>query len=248
MVRREEQPRQMRATILLDNRSDAHRGHGSESSLEWAVSVAASAALSLTEQRYGVRLLLDERPAGWNPPFASDGAAQLLDRLAVAEEGGPQVLAGALSVLARTGGDGLVVAVLGEIEEDVATALARVGGRGTRGVALLARTTAWAALPPSRATELDTIRARVMATLRSGGWSVADAGPADEVPLAWARAIGIPGALDLTGGASASGGPLRGSVLDGAIPGGPAPGTIASGRPAGVPVPGPSAATAGGTA
>jgi uncharacterized protein (DUF58 family) len=198
MVRREEQPRQMRATVLLDNRSDGHRGEGPESSLEWAVSVAASAAVSLADQRYSVRVLLDERPAGWTSPYSGEGAAQLLDQLAVAEEGAPQVLAGALAALTRTGGDGLVVAVLGEVEEEVAVALAQLGGRGTRGVALLARTPEWVALPPARAAELDGIRARVMATLRSGGWAVADAGPADAVPLVWARALGLPRTVDLT--------------------------------------------------
>jgi uncharacterized protein (DUF58 family) len=197
MVRREEQPRQMRATILLDNRLDGHRGEGPQSSLEWAVSVAASAAVSLAGQRYGVRLLLGEQAAGWTSPFSGDGAARLLNELAVAEAGGPQVLAGAISTLARTSGDGLVVAVLGEVGEDVAGALARVVGRGAQAVALLARTTEWAGLPPARAAELDAVRERVVSTLRSAGWAIAQAGPRDAVPLVWARALGLPGTADL---------------------------------------------------
>jgi uncharacterized protein (DUF58 family) len=168
------------------------------SSLEWAVSVAASAATSLVGQRYGVRLLLDERPAGWTSPYSGDGGAVLIDELAVAEPGGPQVLAGAISALARTGGDGLIVAVLGEVEEEVAAALARLRKRGSQGVAVLARTSAWAPMTPARAVELDAVRARVMAILRDGGWSVADAGPGDSVPLVWARALGLPGAVDLS--------------------------------------------------
>jgi uncharacterized protein (DUF58 family) len=214
MVRREEQPRQMRATILLDNRTDGHRGEGPESSLEWAISVAASVAVSLAGQRYGVRLVRDERPAAWTSPYSGEGASQLLDELAVAERGGPQVLAGALSVLARTGGDGLVVAVLGEVDDQIAAALLRTCGRGSRGVALFARTTGWSALPPARAGELDAARARAMAALRSAGWSVAEAGPGDAVPLVWARALGVPVAVDL--GPPAAGTPAPPGATSGA--------------------------------
>ncbi|TAL24279.1 MAG: DUF58 domain-containing protein, partial [Frankiales bacterium] len=42
MVRREEQPFQSRATLLLDSRAAAHRGDGPGSSFEWAVSAVAS--------------------------------------------------------------------------------------------------------------------------------------------------------------------------------------------------------------
>jgi len=238
MVRREEQPRQMRATVLLDNRADGHRGEGPDSSLEWAVSVAASAAMSLAGERYGVRLLLDDTPAGWTSPYSGDGAAVLLDELAVTEQGGPQVLAGALSALARTGGDGLVVAVLGEVEEDVAAALTRVRGRGAQGVALLARTTAWTPLPPSRAAELDAARARVMAVLREGGWFVADAGPGDSVPLVWARALGLREAVAAPRSGSVPG-PVPGSAPVPGSPVVPAPGSVAG--PPVVPMPAPPA-------
>src|SRR3990170_231333 len=47
MVRREEQPWQSRATLFLDNRAASHRGSGAASSLEHAVSVAASVAVHL---------------------------------------------------------------------------------------------------------------------------------------------------------------------------------------------------------
>jgi hypothetical protein len=47
MVRREEQPWQSRATVFLDNRGLAHRGQGAASSLEGAVSAAASIAVHL---------------------------------------------------------------------------------------------------------------------------------------------------------------------------------------------------------
>ena len=66
MVRREEQPRQMRATVLLDSRADSHRGDGPASSFEWAVSATASVAVHLSGLRYGVRLLTDDPTATWS--------------------------------------------------------------------------------------------------------------------------------------------------------------------------------------
>ncbi len=53
MVRREEQPRQMRATVLLDARARGHRGDGPASSFEWAVSAAASVAVHFTDLKHG---------------------------------------------------------------------------------------------------------------------------------------------------------------------------------------------------
>ncbi|MDQ1288949.1 MAG: hypothetical protein QG622_2515 [Actinomycetota bacterium] len=189
MVRRDEQPRQMRATILLDTRVEGHRGEGPASSFEWAVSAAASVAVALAGQRYGVRLLVDDRPDGWTAPHQADGGGQLLDRCALIEAGGARNLPGAVDALARTGGDGLVVAVLGEIDTGVATSLARLGRRGARGVALLLRTTSWESLPGLRRTELDDERTHAATVLASGGWSVAECSPGETPADAWARAL-----------------------------------------------------------
>ena len=57
MVRREEQPWQSRATLFLDNRKIAHRGSGAASSLEHAVSAAASIAVHLVQRGFSVRLV-----------------------------------------------------------------------------------------------------------------------------------------------------------------------------------------------
>ena len=186
MVRRDEQPRQMRATVLLDTRIDGHRGEGAAGSFEWAVSAAASAAVWLAGQQYGVRVLVDSHAPGWLGPHG-DAAGQLLDHLAIVEQSGPQTLPAAVSTLVRGQGDGVVVAVLGEVDEQVATALARLGRQGVRGIALLVCTTQWAALPAHRAAELDGERAKVAAVLSSGGWSVGLASANDTVATVWAR-------------------------------------------------------------
>jgi uncharacterized protein (DUF58 family) len=191
MVRRDEQPRQLRATVLLDSRAEGHRGEGPASSFEWAVSAAASAAVCLAGQRFAVRLLVDDEAAVWTSPFQGDGAGALLDELAVVEAGDRHRLPGAMTTLTRTGGDGLVIAVLGEVDEGVATGLARLAQQGTQGIALLLRTTEWVALPNRRVTELDADRQRAAAVLRAGGWSVAEGGPNETVTEVWLRAVGV---------------------------------------------------------
>src|SRR5688572_29513219 len=57
MVRREEQPWESRATVVLDTRSYAHRGEGPTASIEWAVSAAASIAVHLRQAGYKLRLV-----------------------------------------------------------------------------------------------------------------------------------------------------------------------------------------------
>jgi uncharacterized protein (DUF58 family) len=202
MVRREEQPRQMRATVLLDCRTDAHRGEGPASSFEWAVSAAASAAVHLAERGFAVRVLTDSHAVPWTRPFSAD-TGRLLDDLAVATLGGRDELGAALSLLLRTGGDGLVVAVLGEAGEDMAVGLARLAHSGSPGIALLLRTTAWMSLPPGRAAAIDEQRDRVAGMLGAAGWRVAEAGPADIVSTVWAQANGLPANLAMAGGSRA---------------------------------------------
>lgn len=69
MVRREEQQWHSRATIFLDNRVISHRGSGIASSLEAAVSVAASVGVHLADRGFAVRLVSaagEEAGAGWH--------------------------------------------------------------------------------------------------------------------------------------------------------------------------------------
>jgi uncharacterized protein (DUF58 family) len=189
MVRRDEQPQQMRATVLLDCRREAHRGEGPGSSFEWGVSAAASAAVHLAGQRYGVRLLVDDRPAPWTAAHATDGG-DVLDQLAVVTWSGSAVLTEAITTLTRTGGDGLVVVVLGEVGEDEVAPLARLGRQGARGIAVLLRTDEWAPLPPRRVEDIEGRREQAARSLRSGGWTVVEGGPQETISEVWQRAVG----------------------------------------------------------
>ena len=68
--------------VVLDSRASGHKGSGATSSLEWAVTAAASITAHLCEEGYAVHLITDETDDG------RAGSAieidQALDVLAVA--------------------------------------------------------------------------------------------------------------------------------------------------------------------
>jgi uncharacterized protein (DUF58 family) len=207
MVRQDEQPRQRRATVLLDTRRNAHRGEDTGSSFEWAVSATASIAVALVEQRYAVRLLCDGRATVWSTPGSPEAAGTFLDELASISPAGPETLTAAIGAASGPGRDGLLVAVLGEVAAADAAALAALGRRGGHGMAILLRTPRWAGLPAEQGTELDTVRERAGALLRSGGWTVTEAGPEETPVVPWNRLTGraVPN-TPASGAASPAGG------------------------------------------
>src|SRR5256714_15308738 len=79
MVRREEQPWESRATLVLDVRRSGHRGEGPTASFEWAVSAIASIAVHLRESGYRLRLVTDLADIEASD---SDGDGAILDHLA----------------------------------------------------------------------------------------------------------------------------------------------------------------------
>ncbi len=147
MVRREEQPQQNRATLLLDTRSSAHRGQGPGSSFEWAVGAVASIGVALLRQGSAVTLLLDDaRPL--IPPGVPVSEALLLESLADLALGAGRDLDPAVGRL-RRGVDGVLVAVLGELDADDAARLARLRSGAGSCTAVLLDTPGWAGRPPA---------------------------------------------------------------------------------------------------
>jgi uncharacterized protein (DUF58 family) len=190
MVRREEQPRQMRATVLIDTRARGHRGDGPASSFEWAVSAAASVAVHFTGLKHGVRMVFDGRPSTWSNPHSGEAAGELLDRMALVELGEENALIGGISMIQRTGGDGIVVAVLGDIDEDQAKKLAHLGQDGRPGIAILIRTEEWSVRATRTVHGLGGSRERSIAILREAGWAVAEAGAAQTLTPIWNQVTG----------------------------------------------------------
>ncbi|PVG82792.1 DUF58 domain-containing protein [Nocardioides gansuensis] len=179
MVRREEQPWQSRATVYLDNRLVAHRGQGIASSLESAVSVAASIAVHLSQRGYLVRLVTaagEQRGAAWHAHSSGVDVAPLLEALAVVQvDHTPHPDAG---WLAEPGHGGLLVAVLGGITDSDNGFLRRLQHQAATAMAVALDVDAWA-------PHLPALGGDGPAALGALGWQAVGLGPRDRLEVAW---------------------------------------------------------------
>lgn len=144
MVRREEQPWQARATVLLDNRSHVHRGTGAASSFEAAVVAAASVAVHLERHGFTVRLVTssgDLAGQGWHQRDAGADTGGLLEALASVQLS-PAVAIDS-SWLSETGNGGLTVAVLGAVDDADLALLRRVRHHAGTALAFALDVDAW---------------------------------------------------------------------------------------------------------
>ena len=126
MVRPQEQRRQSGTVVLLDVRVRAHHGSGQHSSLERAISLAASCAAHLGGGAAPVRLI------------TSDGVdlgvgEAALEQLALLRPSDRAGLAGAADV----GGHEKVIAILGALDEQTARELHALGSPAGPGWALI---------------------------------------------------------------------------------------------------------------
>ena len=180
MVRREEQPWQSRATVLLDNRVLAHRGSGPASSFETAVTAAASAAEHLARRGYAVRLVT---AAGEDPATSWRTQGRTTDTRA---------LMGALSVVAlvpavrleagwlgEQAAGGVTVAVVGHLTPTDAPLMRRVQHHTGLALALALDVSAWTSRPSA-----DPGRSAAP-VLAQQGWRVASLRPQDRLEAAW---------------------------------------------------------------
>jgi uncharacterized protein (DUF58 family) len=190
MVRREEQPWESRATVLLDDRLQGHVGEATSGSFERAVTVTASIAMHLSHRGYAVRLMLDNREVSTSSAIDGttndDPSGLLLDALAVAEPS-RDMSVHSLTAAVRHASDGLLVVVLGEIDVDTADKLARARhGMGTT-VAIGLDTRTW-----SDTKSLARIDA-AWSLLRAAGWSVVTLGRHGSLADTWSHvAFGEP--------------------------------------------------------
>lgn len=195
MVRREEQPRRSRCTVLLDTRGGAYQGAGPDSAFEWAVSGAASVLVHMLERGFSVRLLTDSGsavPGEGADGFAgtgqetADAAGLMMDTLAVIDHSDGTGLSRAYDVL-RGGNEGLLIAFLGDLDEEQATTVAKMSRRSGGAVAFVLDPDTWTreATDVPRPGDRHERRLRM---LREAGWtalSVPRGASADEL---WRRA------------------------------------------------------------
>ena len=194
MVRREEQPWQSRATLVLDRRRSAFHGLGAASSFEWAVSAVASVASHLVERGYAVRLVdgtgdIEHSATPWAHDARDRGdvaASAVLDALATVEPAGSLELQRAVRAASHAATGGLVVAVLGQLDAADATLLAPLNQPGTSCVALLAPPPDVRSRPsgPGAAAGVDE---GAHARLRAAGWDVVPCARGESLDTTWAR-------------------------------------------------------------
>ncbi|MER8043273.1 DUF58 domain-containing protein [Streptomyces sp. NPDC094032] len=206
MVRREEQPQRARCTVLLDTRRIAYEGGGPDSAFEWAVSGAASVLAHMLERGYSVRLLTDTGstvPGDGAEGFAGSGqntaeaVGLMLDTLAVVDHSDGAGLSRAYDVL-RGGHEGLLVAFVGDLDEEQAALAARMRQRGGAALAFVLDSGTWLTGGAVTGAVEDRVR-----RLREAGWTAVTVPPGARLAPLWQQTGGAPNqapAADTYGG------------------------------------------------
>jgi uncharacterized protein (DUF58 family) len=191
MVRREEQPWQTRATLLMDTRACAHRGSGPASSFEWLVTATASVGVHLSGQGYAMRLVsetYDDSAGHWHDrgSGAVGDADDLLEHLAVVNPSNRKRLE-----LPRdhTEVGGVLVALVGVLTPQDLSALRRLAQGAAAGYAIVADASAWMREDSTERADIHEQVRRSAAELRANGWRVAVAGPADQIGPLWGQLL-----------------------------------------------------------
>jgi uncharacterized protein (DUF58 family) len=180
MVRVEERPWRGGTTILLDHRMIAHRGTGSSSSLEWAISFAASMCLHL--HRHGHRIRLVTESGRQLVGDSGDGTHHdnaVLDSLAALEATHHREI----DCRSDPGHGQELIAIIGSAGAESLSQLIRHRTRRSRSLAVLLDVPAWGAAP--EAPEADQQGA--LALLQGAGWGVTLAQPDMPMNRVWAN-------------------------------------------------------------
>ena len=191
MVRREEQPWQSRAVILLDSRAGIHHGDGPLSSLEWSVSAAASIGVHLNRGGFSVRLVTDTSEEVTAAATGADSfESVLLDVLAVQTSSPGLSVSPGINALRRGGREELLVAIVGPMTDDDLQPLARiVQGGSAIGIALVLDTASWTTLAPRATAAAQLAFTRSCDLLAAAGWRVVPVRRGDGLPELW-REVG----------------------------------------------------------
>jgi len=201
MVRREEQPWQNRGVLLLDTRALAHRGDGPGSSFEWAVAATASIGSHLAREGFGLRFITDHgnEVSGYSSDAMTGTPFEglLLDNLALVNPSGGRDLSSGFATIRRGGGEGLVIAVLGNLSDADIDACARFRHHASACVAILLDTTTWT---PNGGPATGRTHAQTAAILAGAGWRVVPAGSRSDLRSLWNGATSTTPHLMTAGG------------------------------------------------
>jgi uncharacterized protein (DUF58 family) len=186
MVRREEQPWESRATVVLDTRAAAHRGEGPTASFEWAVSAAASIAAHLRQAGYKLRLVTGSGIDVDATEVTGDGV--LLDQLADVRLAPRGDVATLVERVRHRSDGGLVIALFGLLTTAEAELLAALRGNGATCLGFHIDSSTWLNLPPAAREEADREHGAAALALLHSGWRVVGVAHGGKLPALWPQA------------------------------------------------------------
>lgn len=166
------------AAVVIDHRAAAHRGEAPDSSLEAAVSLAASISVHILMNDFQLRLTTH---TGAVVASGGDVADDVLVGLAELEADQAQVFAGAQSHDA-----GVLIAVTGALTAPDVRRLVSEKPAAARGLAYVFDTAQWPAGDRRTSGPHAALQAQeAAAALRSGGWTVVVAQRGDDPAALW---------------------------------------------------------------
>jgi uncharacterized protein (DUF58 family) len=189
MVRREEQPWESRATVVLDTRAFAHRGEGAAASFEWAVSAAASIAMHLRQAGFKVRLVTTTADLETDDA-AGDG--MLLDHLAEVRTHPQADVASLVDGVRQRSDGGMVIGLFGSLTTAEAEMLRRLRTNRASCVALLIDSAGWVSLATEAREQADREHDAAVVALLEGGWRVISVHHGAKLAALWPQ-VGLRG-------------------------------------------------------
>ncbi|MFI5933399.1 DUF58 domain-containing protein [Actinoplanes sp. NPDC051494] len=186
MVRREEQPWESRATVVLDTRLYAHRGEGPTASFEWAVSAAASISVHLRHAGYKLRLVtgtgidLDANEMG--------GEGAILDTLADVKPTTDGDISTLVETVRRRTDGGLVIGLFGLLTTAEAQVLTGLRSNGATCIAFSVDSSTWVNMTPADRQEADRQHAGTTLALVRSGWRSLPVAHGDSLATLWPSA------------------------------------------------------------
>jgi uncharacterized protein (DUF58 family) len=191
MVRHEERPWQGHTCVLIDVRSAAHGSSTpraadarESSSLEWAISFAASVANHLLRAGRDTTVVAGStiiRPNGQHDTVVED-------QLTVLQASSDRDLIATADAARTAGRDSAIVAILATLDATSLQTVSELRPRGSRSAAfaVVLDVASWLGHEPHR-TSMST--AEAVATLRAAGWWVAVAAQGDSTPTVWSQLL-----------------------------------------------------------
>jgi uncharacterized protein (DUF58 family) len=186
MVRREEQPWESRATVVLDTRVYAHRGEGPTASFEWAVSATASIAVHLRQAGYKLRLVTGSGVDIDATEVSGEGT--ILDTLADVKLDQGNDISVLVEQVRRRSDGGLVIGIFGSLSVTEAELLAGVRGNGASCIGFAIDSSTWVPMPAEERRTADQDAAAAALALVHAGWRSVPVVHGATLPTLWPAA------------------------------------------------------------